>query len=147
MATKRKQEYEKDFYAWTIHNAQLLREGKLSEVDVENIALEIESMGKSEKRGLIHRVAVLLAHLLKWQLQSMRQSRSWQLTIKEQRFQLIELFKDSPSLKNESELKLKEAYAQALIIAERETGFEEKVFPKKCPFSLEQILNKDFFPK
>jgi hypothetical protein len=45
-------EYEKDFYAWSIHNAKLLRERKLSEIDIENIAEEIESMGKSEKREL-----------------------------------------------------------------------------------------------
>lgn len=54
MAKNIQKEYEKDFYAWAIHNAQLLREGKLSEVDIENIAEEIESMGKSEKRELIN---------------------------------------------------------------------------------------------
>jgi vacuolar-type H+-ATPase subunit C/Vma6 len=61
-----KREYEEDFYAWTAHNAKLLREGKLSEIDVEHIAEEIESMGKSEKRELLSRLAVLMAHLLKW---------------------------------------------------------------------------------
>ena len=40
MATKNRQEYEKDFYAWAIHNAKLLREGRLSEVDIEHIAKE-----------------------------------------------------------------------------------------------------------
>jgi hypothetical protein len=147
MATKRKNEYEKDFYAWAIHNAQLLREGKLSEIDIENVAEEIESMGKSEKRELINRLAILLAHLLKWQFQPIKQSNSWQLTIKEQRFQLIKLFEESPSLKHEIELKLAEAYEQAIIIAERETGVEEKNFPKNCPFSLQQALDQRFFPK
>src|SRR5579872_3863392 len=147
MATKRKQEYENDFYAWAIHNAQLLRERKLSEIDIENIAEEIESMGKSEKRELINRLAILLAHLLKWKFQPIKQSKSWQLTIKEQRFQLIKLFEESPSLKHEIELKLEEAYEQAMIIAERETGFEENNFPKNCPFSLKQVLDQKFFPR
>lgn len=147
MAIKKEKEYEKDFYAWAIHNAQLLREGKLSKVDIEHVAEEIESMGKSERRELINRLAVLLAHLLKWKYQPLRQSKSWEHTIKEQRYELIDLLGESPSLKHELEKQLSRAYQKALMIAEKETGFEQKVFPKGCPFSLKQALNKDFFPK
>jgi hypothetical protein len=139
-------EYEKDFYVWTTHNAKLLREGKLSEIDVENIAEEIESMGKSEKRELISRLAVLLAHLLKWEFQSERRSNSWKYTIKEQRFRLQVLLKDSPSLKKYLEENLKPAYEHAIVIAVGETDLSEKTFPKKCPFLLQQALDKDFFP-
>jgi hypothetical protein len=146
MATKRNQEYEKDFYAWTTHNARLLREGNLSEIDIENIAEEIESMGKSERRELVNRLAVLIAHLLKWEYQPIKQSRSWQLTIKEQRFQIIKLFEESPSLKNQIESKLGDAYEQATMIAERETAIERRKFPRNCPFPLKQILNQKFFP-
>lgn len=146
MATKRAQEYDKDFYAWAIHNAQLLREGKMSKVDIEHVAEEIESMGKSERRELINRLAVLLAHLLKWKYQPLKQSKSWEHTIKEQRYELIDLLDESPSLKYELEKQLSRAYQKALMLAEKETGFE-KMFPKKCPFSLKQSLNKEFFPK
>jgi hypothetical protein len=143
---KRVQEkYEKDFYAWAIHNAKLLREGKLTEVDIEHVAEEIECMGKSERREMVNRLAILLVHLLKWKYQPARQSRSWQLTIKEQRLQLANLLKDSPSLKNELESKIEEAYEQAIIIAERETALE-KTFPKKCPFIMKQILTQTYFP-
>lgn len=147
MSTKNQLSYEKDFYAWSIHNAKLLRAGKLSEIDIENIAEEIESMGKGEKRELINRLAVLIAHLLKWKYQPIRRSRSWKLTIKEQRIQLAHLFEESPSLKHEIELKLKDAYEQAVVIAERETALEEKTFPKKSPFDLKQCLNQNFFPE
>ncbi len=147
MTKKIQQTYENDFYAWTIHNAQLLKKGKLSEVDVKNIAEEIESMGKSEKRELINRLAILLAHLLKWKFQPVRQSKSWELTIKEQRFELIDLLKESPSLKHELEKKLSHAYQKALMMAEKETGLEQKNFPKKCPFSLKQSLAENYFPK
>jgi len=147
MAAKREREYNKDFYAWAIHNAQLLRAGKLSEVDIEHIAEEIESMGKSERRELINRLAILLAHLLKWKFQPIRQSKSWELTIKEQRFELIDLLDESPSLKHELGKQLAHAYQKALMIAEKETGLDQKMFPKDCPFSLKKSLEKNFFPK
>lgn len=138
--------YEKDFYAWAIHNAQLLREGKLSEIDVENIAEEIESMGKSEKRELINRLAVLLAHLLKWEFQSERRGNSWRYTIKEQRLRLQALLKESPSLRKSLEENINHAYEHALVIAVGETDLSEKIFPKKCPFSLQQALDQVFLP-
>jgi len=146
MLKKTQQTYEKDFYAWAIHNAHLLRKKKLSEIDIENIAEEIESMGKSEKRELLNRFAILLAHLLKWKCQPDKQSKSWKLTIKEQRFELIDLLKDSPSLKSELEKKFSHAYQKALLITEKETRIELKKLPKKCPFTLKQILNKNYLP-
>lgn len=91
--------YEQDFYAWANRNAQLIRAGKLSEIDVENIAEELEGMGRSEKRAFINRLAILLAHLLKWHFQPALRSRSWQYTIRAQRDQLYDLLEDSPSLK------------------------------------------------
>ena len=73
--------YERDFYAWANEQAGLLRAGKLSEADLEHIAEEIESMGKSEKRELVNRLSVLLMHLLKWQFQATGRGTSWRLTI------------------------------------------------------------------
>ncbi|HLB41600.1 MAG TPA: DUF29 domain-containing protein [Gammaproteobacteria bacterium] len=146
MAKKATQGYEKDFYAWAIHNAELLKKGKLSEIDIEHIAEEIESMGKGERRELINRLAVLIAHLLKWKYQPIRRSKSWKLTIKEQRIQINRLLEESPSLKNAIESKIKDAYEQAAVIAERETTLEEDIFPKKCPFNLKECLNQKYFP-
>lgn len=139
-------EYEKDFYAWTTHNAKLLREGKFSEMDVEHIAEEIESMGKSEKRELMSRLAVLLAHLLKWQFQPERQSNSWKYTIEEQRDEVLELLDESPSLKHEIKEKLERAYRKAILWAATEMGVNKSIFQEKCPFSLEETLNKNFYP-
>lgn len=147
MNAKLKDEYEKDFYAWTLHNVELMRQGKLSEIDVENIAEEIESMGKSDKRELINRLAVLIAHLLKWKFQSMKKSKSWMYTIKDQRIKLNKLLSDSPSLKSSLGEKMEEAYEHAVVIGISETGLDEATFPKKSPFTLVQILDKDFFPE
>ena len=123
-----------------------MRERKLSEIDIENIAEEVESMGKREKRELINRLAVLLAHLLKWEFQYERRGNSWKYTIKEQRLRLQDLLKESPSLKKSLEENLNQAYEHAVIIAVGETDLTEKIFPAKCPFSLEQAFDQNFFP-
>jgi hypothetical protein len=146
MAKNIQKEYEEDFYAWTVHNAKLLREGKLSEVDIEHIAEEIESMGKSEKRELINRLAVLITHLLKWQFQQERRSNSWKYTIEEQREEVSELLEESPSLKNELQEKLDRAYRKATLWAATEMGVNKSIFNNKCPYSFDQILNNTFFP-
>ena len=89
----------KDFYAWTQQQAtELLRTRKLDCADLDNIAEEIESMGRSEKRELTSRLAVLLLHLLKWQHQPAFRGNSWRLTIKTQRNAVIRHLRDNPSL-------------------------------------------------
>lgn len=66
--------YDRDFYAWANEQAALLREGKLSQADIEHIAQEIESMGRTEKRELVGRLTVLLLHLLKWRYQPQKRT-------------------------------------------------------------------------
>ena len=75
--------YEQDFFAWAMKNAELIRQGRLSEIDAEHIAEELEDMGGSSKRELTNRLGVLLAHLLKWKYQPEQRSSSWSGTIKE----------------------------------------------------------------
>lgn len=146
MSAKVQSEYDKDFYAWALQSAELIRQGRFSEIDLENVAEEIESMGRSNKRELISRFAVLLAHLLKWQSQSERRSNSWKYTIEEQRFEISDLLEESPSLKYELDKQLEHAYQRALLIAVKETGISKAMFPKSCPFSLEQSLDPNFLP-
>jgi hypothetical protein len=138
--------YDQDFYAWAMENAELLKQKKFEEIDIDNIAEEIESMGKSNKRSLFSHLSVLIAHLLKWNFQPIRRSKSWTLTIENQRFEVSDLLKESPSLKREIELQFDHAYKKALIIASEQTGIDKKDFPKSCPFSLEECLNDDFLP-
>lgn len=140
-------DYNKDFYAWLIKNAKLLRNRQFNDVDIENIADELEAMSKSEKRELLSRLTVLLAHLLKWQFQSARRSRSWKNTILTQRIDIKELLEDSPSLEYDLQDKIAVAYEKARLRAEDETGIDKKHFPKECPFTFAQMLNKDFFPE
>jgi hypothetical protein len=138
--------YNKDFYLWALQTAQLIRENKFNEIDKEHVAEEIESMGKSDKRELVNRFALLLAHLLKWMFQPERRGNSWKYTIKEQRFEIAELLEDSPSLKKEIDAQLGYAYQKALVIAIKETGLAPDTFPENCPFTFEETLDHNFLP-
>jgi hypothetical protein len=138
--------YDDDFFAWTMQQADLLREGALSEIDVANLAEEIEDMGKSLRRELRNRMVVLLAHLLKWQCQPNHRSRSWSGTAREQRRQINDLLAESASLRPVLAQELAPLYSAARGKAADETGFPETTFPADCPFTLAQILAQDFLP-
>ncbi|MFM7365417.1 MAG: DUF29 domain-containing protein [Cuspidothrix sp.] len=132
---------EQDFYAWTQQQAHLLRTGKLQEIDWQNIAEEIEDMGRSEKRQLESRLEILIMHLLKWQFQPNLRSRSWQLTIKEQRLRLEKLLAENPSLQGNLTEVIEKVYPLASLSAERETGLS--LFPPLCPYNITEILSDD----
>ena len=138
--------YERDFYAWANEQATLLRAGQLGRADIGNIAEEIESMGRSEKRELVSRLTVLLLHLLKWRYQPNFRSPSWRLTIKEQRFRLADHLRDNPSLKTQIEAATFDAYRLAPIGAQRETGLAGDAFPDPCPYTRVQLADQDLWP-
>jgi len=139
--------YDLDFYGWTQKQADLIRAGKISGLDLDNILEEIETMGRSEKRSLKNRLAVLLMHLLKWQYQPSFQGKSWALTIQEQRIQVRDIIQDSPSLKSVLAQTIESAWGEAKIKAERETGIDQKIFPVQCPWSFAQMLDDAFWPE
>jgi Domain of unknown function DUF29 len=139
--------YEEDFYAWTVEQARLLRAGELSAVDAANLAEEIESMGRSDRRELQSRLVVLTMHLLKWRFQPSARSRSWSATIEEQRLQIEQVFADSPSLRPLAAGMLPQAYAIACARAIAETGLADDLFPASCPFTLDEVLSRSFLPQ
>ena len=123
--------YEKDFYAWTQEQANLIRQGKFNEIDTLHIIDEIESMGRSEKRALKSRLAVLLMHLLKWQYQPTFRGVSWTITIRNQRWEIAELLEDNPSLQHWVADTMLDAYKQARLNAQTETALRLDVFPEE----------------
>ncbi|CAA9891628.1 conserved hypothetical protein [Candidatus Methylobacter favarea] len=138
--------YENDIVAWSKEQANLLRSGKLSALDIEHIAEEIEDVGKSEQRELASRMALLLSHLLKWHYQPERQSGSWRRTIKEQRKAISRRLKNTPSLQpsiNDPEW-LEDVWGDAISITINETGMGS--FPEVCPWTNENILSEDWLP-
>jgi hypothetical protein len=138
-------EYQRDFCDWIRQNVQLLRQGRVSEIDVANIAEELEGMSISHHHALVNRLKILLMHLLKWQFQPNKRSKSWKRTIIEQRQRIQQLLKTSPSLTYQIDEKVTEAYENAVKLAVSETGLPKSLFPKICPFTLEQTLDEDFY--
>ena len=139
--------YEQDFYGWTQEQAALLRAGRLTDLDIDNLIEEVETMGRSEKRALESSLTVLLVHLLKWQYQPVRRGKSWELTIKTQRINFMKVLRDNPGLKPSLEQCLIDAYQMASIQASQETGLDENTFPVSCPWSLTQATQQDFYPE
>lgn len=143
---KLKEIYEQDFNEWLEITANLLRENKFSALDLENLIIEIEAMGKNNQRELASRLIILIMHLLKWKYQPEKKSTSWLKTINEQRLQLELLLEQNPSLKNQiPEIKDK-CYHRARKMAHQETKLNLKVFPQDNPFTFTQVLDSDFFP-
>ena len=138
--------YETDVVAWADEQATLLRAGKFTALDIEHIADEVEDVGKSEKRELASRMAVLLAHLLKWRAQSANRGVSWEVTIRVQRKAIAAHLEDAPSLKAtlRDERWFASVWGDALDQATKETGIAD--FPETCPWSPDQILDTRFLP-
>lgn len=138
--------YETDVVAWANEQARLIRSGQFDRLDLEHIAEEIEDVGKSEQRELASRMAVLLAHLLKWQYQPERRGSSWLITIKNQRAGVERRLRKTPSLRScldDSEW-LEDVWGDAVQQAAGETGLS--VFPESCPWPMDPVLRADFFP-
>ncbi len=138
--------YASDFYKWSLKTAELLRQGRFGELDIENIAEEIESLGKSEKKELRNRLAVLIMHLLKWQYQSNKRSKSWKSTINVQRVEIEFVLKDSPSLKHIVATVIEEAYRKAILMFQDETGDGQTELPNTCPYTFNQLIDNNFLP-
>lgn len=138
--------YDRDFNLWMIAIAEILREGRLGELDVANLLEEIETMGRSEKAALKSNLVVILWHLLKWEYQPEKRSTSWELSIAEHRRRLRDTFEDSPSLKRYFEECFNQCYQDARRQARIETKLEIATFPEVSPFSPEQCLDQDFLP-
>lgn len=141
--------YDKDFLAWTVKTAKLIRNRQFDSVDWDNLVEEIEALGRSERDKLISCLKVLIAHLLKWQFQPARRSRSWENTIFRERENIAEYLEDTPSLRQflGSPEWLIKAYHRARRIAIKETELDESKFPADCPYTLEQLLEQDFLPE
>ena len=138
--------YDTDFYAWASENAELLKQKKFSDIDVENIAEEIEALGKRDKRELRSRMTLLLMHLLKWEFQPGLRSSSWEQAIKVQRKSIAKIIEDSGSLKKLAIHELDDLYEDAIEEVVDETGLESSIFPRACDYDFSKVLDSKFWP-
>jgi hypothetical protein len=146
MMSNTRSTYDHDFYAWATEQAELLRAGRLAEADIDNIAEEIESMGRGERRELVSRLEVLLTHLLKWQFQPSRRGASWEITITEQRRKLARHLHENPSLAAKLGPAIEDAYGDARLGAQKETGLAKGAFPPTCPYAVSEMFSDSFLP-
>jgi hypothetical protein len=139
-------DYETDFYAWAIDQAARIRALNVPSFDTENVAEEIESLGRSQKSQLTSRCDVLLTHLLKWQFQPDRRGSSWISTIGEQRRRIDIVLINSPSLRPTVPDVVAESYSHAIKQASRETALPVETFPASCPWTPGEVLGEDWLP-
>ena len=150
MATKIRQGaaqlYDRDFVRWTEEQASAMRDGRLEAMDLDNLAEEIESLGKRDRRRLKSRLTILIVHLLKWRWQPDHRSGSWESTIRTQRDDIQQLLDDSPSLRRDVAAFTRERYVMARRNAAAETGLPLDMFPENCPFAVDEILSEEWLP-
>jgi hypothetical protein len=138
--------YDEDFYGWIHEQSECLRAGDWSAVDVAHVAEELETLGRSEQNAVVSYLEVLLRHLLKWTYQPARRGQSWRRSIRVPRQRIARLIRRNPKLRHELLDFVAEAYADARENAADKTGLAFEEFPEHCPWTLPQVLDKDFWP-
>lgn len=143
---RRNASYETDYYAWTADQAERLRQTRPGNIDWENVAEEVESLGRSDKRAIGSDLKVLLEHLIKWRFQPEKRTSSWSDSIEEHRDRILRIIEDSPSLAATPQDILPKEYVRARRKSLRDTKLPAKKVPESSPFTVKQVLDPEFFP-
>jgi hypothetical protein len=132
--------YEQDFAFWAEEMAKNLAQRSFDKLDIENLVEEIKDLSKRERDKLISSIRLIIHHLLKWDYQPQKRSRSWQITIERERNNFHFYLEDSPSLqKYLNQEWVDKAYRNARLDAAKETGLD---FPENCPYSIQEIIER-----
>ena len=134
--------YEADETGWLEQMSKLISERRYEELDYKHLGEYLLDMAKRDRREVLHRLTTLLTHLLKWEHQPRKRSRSWELTIRRERRELQDVL-DSRTLENYALKILRKAYTRAAKDAATETGLAEERFPQECPYTLEELLSEE----
>jgi len=140
--TKRSSAKEADLYAWALHQAELLRAGRLSEIDPVAIAEEIDDVGEEQYDQLESALRVLMLHLLKWDNQPDKRSRSRTASIREKRRRVLRQLRKNSGLRSRLDEALSEAYGDARDEASAQTGLPVSLFPTRRPFEYSEIMER-----
>ena len=139
--------YAHDFYAWTQAQAAALRAKAAPALDWEHLAEEVESLGNAQRHAVRSHLRNLLLHLLTWHYPPHRHTQSWRVSIDNARDEIADYLETSPSLVAGLDALLASAYGRARKLAERDTRVPLASFPQTCPWSLDQVLDEDFWPE
>lgn len=147
MSTATRVGYDVDFVEWTAQMAELLREGRFAELDIEHLAQEIEDLGKRDGRSVDSQLRRMLLHLIKLRIQPKRAGSSWRHSILDARDKIEGLLADSPSLRRKLESQREKIYRRAVVDALAETNLTKRAaefnIPAGCPYSLDELLGPD----
>jgi len=138
--------YERDYYTWALEQAAHLRARRFAELDLENLAEEVEDLARQEAKELRSRCETLLAHLLKWEFQPEGRSHSWAGTIRRERDRIADHLVDNPGLKPRCAELFGKAFKSARADAAIETDLPMDRFPVICPYTYEQAMGEAFWP-
>jgi hypothetical protein len=138
--------YDTDFVAWAHEQAEHLRAKRITKLDYDHLAEEIEDVGSEVRHAVESHLRNLLMHLLKWAYQPERQSGSWRSSIRNARIEIEKRLARSPSLGHDFEAMLAAEYAHARELAADETDLPLDRFPDKCPWPSEEVMRRDFWP-
>jgi hypothetical protein len=138
--------YDRDFLEWTQQQVECLQKGAWAELDIKNLAEELETLGRSEQRELGSYLQLLVMHLLKCQFQPERRIPSWQTTILNCRDRIQDCLEDTPSLQRflqDSEW-IEKYYGRARRDAAKEIQKPLEILPTVCPYTIARMLDPDF---
>ena len=134
--------YDRDLYGWAIEQAALLRAGKIAEADALNIAEELDDVGNEQYDKLESALRIILLHLLKWDHQPERRTRSWYASITVQRNHVRKVLRNNPGLKPRIGEAVTDAYSDARVQAAAQTRLREKSLPRTCPYTWDEVLDR-----
>ena len=140
MGTTTKTLYDTDFVEWTARTAELVRSGRVSEVDLEHVAEEIEDLGKRDRASVESLLFRILLHQVKRKIQPERDGASWRKSIVTSQPLIRRKIQDSPSLRRFLSGELQNVYREAVRGAVFETGIEAPGLPELCPFTLDELI-------
>ena len=133
--------YEQDYGLWAEQMADLIAAGRFDELDIENLVEEVRDLSKRERDRLLSSLRLIVHHLLKWDYQAQKRSRSWQTTIQRERLNIKDYLRDSPSLKRYLiDEYLRQVYRTARLNAIGETGLD---MPVDCAYIISDVLERD----
>jgi hypothetical protein len=134
--------YADDIFGWVTQQIELLRAGRINEIDADNIAEELSDVAHNQYDKLESALRILLLHFLKWDHQPTHRSKSWVFSVRTQRRHIARVLKKNPSLRPHIAEAIAEAYSDACDEAEAETGVARKIFELTCPYGWDAILTR-----
>jgi len=133
--------HERDFYGWVEQQCAAVEAHDSTQLDWDGLKEELEALGRQEYRELVSRLGVLLGHLLRWELQPERRSRSCFLTIREQRRTIKRLLEQNPGLRPRLVEALEDGFQGGIDLVLRETELALRLLPAVSPWSLQEALD------